>query len=366
MSHEVLEPLLEAGLLPQLSSLCSNILSFHRHARKDIPDLVAGCFRNGKYFKLPEFYSMFSRLDRGHAGWSAAFLLASEQMSQGEMTGLEARDWDTANISTMMCNDDKSAIPDWSALAPPLADSARLELATKRATSSELSSEQVILCQKRQACVKAAQMVIKGLLNGSMVESFSQDGLDPILCQVLLATTAVTPAEAAEAEAAQNPEECITKAVGLLQDKAWKACEALSQQYSGVVCNTLFSDATELLMGVLPVCLLCMQAWHRQLKPAKGKGKKSKQACQTPEQAAEQAARLESIRGWHAAVSVVLADVGSAIGILQAAINLDACADENQYQQLVTTQVMLGYKESCVALAGLVKRHTTTLKSLKM
>ena len=72
----------------QLDLLCSNILSFHRHARKDIPDLVAGCFRNGKYFKLPEFYSMNNRLDRGHAGWTAALLLAAQNMSRGEVTVL--------------------------------------------------------------------------------------------------------------------------------------------------------------------------------------------------------------------------------------------------------------------------------------
>ena len=49
-----------------------------------------------------------------------------------QMSGLEARDWDSADIPTMLCNDDKSAIPDWSALQPPLEDSVRREIADKR------------------------------------------------------------------------------------------------------------------------------------------------------------------------------------------------------------------------------------------
>ena len=133
-------------------------------------------------------------------------------------------------------------------------------------------------------------------------------------------------------------------------------------QYNGTVCTDLFAAPTELLMCVLPSCLLCMQAWHRKLKPAKGKGKKSKQAEQTP----EEAVMLESVREWHAGVSAVLASVGAGIKTLQSAIQPEACVDENKHQQDVMRQILSGYNESCTALAGLVKTHTATLKSLKM
>ena len=77
------------------------------------------------------------------------------------------------------------------------------------------------------------------------VEKCVQDGLDPILCDVLFATASVMPAvtEGAEAEAssdAPNPVECITRAAATLQDRAAKVqCMCMSTSLNDTIWSVL-------------------------------------------------------------------------------------------------------------------------------
>eukprot|EP00658_Telonema_sp_P-2_P008743 TRINITY_DN13300_c0_g2_i1.p1 TRINITY_DN13300_c0_g2~~TRINITY_DN13300_c0_g2_i1.p1 ORF type:complete len:916 (-),score=272.12 TRINITY_DN13300_c0_g2_i1:266-3013(-) len=343
ISHEVFEPLVSSLLLPQLRELCDNIKSFHRHALKDVPDMIAGCYRHSKYHKLAEFYSLRHRLTHGAAKWNAALVGALDQLSQGQ--GVGEGGWESLCSASLINNDDTHAVPDWTRLTsipdPP----------SQRGKPQSLSPERQLLVEQRLGAVRVASAMVSEDTQAAQMLVESQQ-LDSVVACVLSSSLSI-----GSASDDMMASEHLANGIQMIEASTAQLCASIDAFSSELLAPGLFDGASSLLLETLPTCLACMHRWQKDLKPPKGKGKNKTESNKPTLAAAKQ---------WHTVLSSSLNTVASsAKAFLKRLKNISSHCDD-KFSQAVLENIKSSHEQSAKAIVDLATHHLAALKKLKL